>query len=166
MPKRPFTFAVRGLHYGRYGGDSEDDRLSPLYLGYQGLVRGYDIGSFDANECGIGRLLDVRRVRSFKRQPHRDRGRRVPVPLLGLFSRRSFYGPFPLELAVFGDAGVAWTSDTKPTFAGGDRGWARSAGLALRTNIFGYAIAELDYVRPFDRTRKGWIWQFGLTPGF
>ena len=51
MPARPFTFALRGLHYGRYGRDGEDARLSPLYLGYPGLVRGYEMNSFDANEC-------------------------------------------------------------------------------------------------------------------
>jgi hypothetical protein len=42
----------------------------------------------------------------------------------------------------------------------------RSAGVALRANLLGFAVAEFDYVRPFDRSRKGWIWQFGLTPGF
>ena len=166
MPRRPFTFALRGLHYGRYGGDAEDPRLPPLFLGYQGLVRGYDIGSFDANECNS---VDFSTCEAFDRL----NGSRVAIasaelrfPLLGLFSRRSFYGPFPIELAFFGDAGVAWTSDTRPSFAGGDRDWARSAGVALRANVLGFAIVEFDYVRPFDRSRKGWIWQFGLTPGF
>ena len=166
MPVRPFTFAVRGLHYGRYGGDAEDGRLPPLFIGYQGLVRGYDIGSFDANEC---ESVDLTRCDSFDNL----NGSRIAIasaefrfPLLGLFSRRSFYGPFPIELAFFGDAGVAWTSDVKPAFAGGTREWARSVGAALRVNVLGYAIAEFDYVRPLDRNRKGWIWQFGLTPGF
>jgi Tol biopolymer transport system component len=166
MPLRPFTFAVRGLHYGRYGGGGEDERLPPLFIGYQGLVRGYDYGSFDANECNS---VDFSTCEAFDQLE----GSRVAIasaefrfPLLGLFSRRSFYGPFPIELAFFGDAGVAWNSDTKPVFAGGDRQWVRSAGAALRVNLFGYAIAEFDYVRPFDRSRKGWIWQFGLTPGF
>ena len=43
------------LHYGRYGADAEDPRLPPLFIGYQGLVRGYDFGSFDANECDVAR---------------------------------------------------------------------------------------------------------------
>ena len=166
MPLRPFTFAVRGLHYGRYGGDAEDGRLPPLFIGYQGLVRGYDIGSFDANEC---ESVDLTRCDSFDNL----NGSRIAIasaefrfPLLGLFSRKSFYGPLPIELAFFGDAGVAWTSDVKPAFAGGTREWARSVGAALRVNVLGYAIAEFDYVRPLDRNRKGWIWQFGLTPGF
>jgi WD40 repeat protein len=166
MPVRPFTFAVRGLHYGRYGSDAEDPRLTPLFLGYQGLLRGYDFGSFDANECNS---IDITSCEAFERL----NGSRVAVasaelrfPLLGLFSRESFYGAFPIELAFFADAGLAWTSATKPRFAGGDRDWARSAGAALRVNVLGFAVAEIDYVRPLDRSRRGWLWQFGLTPGF
>lgn len=166
MPVRPFTFAVRGMHYGRYGAGSEDSRLRPLFLGYQGLVRGYDYGSFDANEC---HSIDMTRCEAFDRL----NGSRVAIasaelrfPLLGLFSRGSFYGPFPIEMALFTDAGLAWDSTTKPRFAGGERDWVRSAGVALRVNVLGYAIAEVDYVRPLDRARRGWLWQFGLTPGF
>jgi Tol biopolymer transport system component len=166
MPVRPFTFAVRGLHYGRYGDGAEDPRLTPLFIGYQGLVRGYDFGSFNANECNS---VDLNTCEAFDRL----NGSRVAVasaelrfPLLGLFSRKSFYGPFPIEMALFADAGMAWTSDTKPSFAGGERDWVRSAGVALRVNVLGYAVAEIDYVRPLDRSRRGWLWQFGLTPGF
>ena len=166
MPARPFTIAVRGLHYGRYGADAEDPRLTPLFIGYQGLVRGYDYGSFDANEC---ESLDMTTCPAFDQL----NGSRVNVasaelrfPLLGLFSRKSYYGAFPIEMALFADAGQAWTKGTKPRFAGGDRDWVRSAGAALRVNVLGFAIAEIDYVRPLDRSRKGWLWQFGLTPGF
>ena len=166
MPVRPFTFAVRGMHYGRYGADAEDARLPPLFIGYQGLVRGYDFGSFDANECNS---VDMNTCEAFDRL----NGSRVAIagaelrfPLLGLFSRKSFYGAFPIEMVLFADAGLAWDSNTKPRFAGGERDWARSAGAALRVNVLGYAIAEIDYVRPLDRSRKGWLWQFGLTPGF
>ena len=61
------------------------------------------------------------------------------------------YGPLPVEIGVFADAGVAWTGDIKPGFLGGERDWARSVGATLRFNAFGYAIGELDYVRPLDR---------------
>lgn len=166
MPVRPFTFAFRGLHYGRYGGDAEDQRLPPLFIGYQGLIRGYDIGSFDANECNSVDLLTCESFDQLNGSRVAIASAEVRFPLLGLFSRRSFYGAFPIELAFFGDAGLAWTSDIKPSFAGGTRDWVRSAGVALRVNVLGFAVAEFDYVRPFDRTRKGWVWQFGLTPGF
>ena len=33
-------------------------------------------------------------------------------------------------------------------------------------NVFGFAVAEIDYVRPLDRPRRGWLWQFNLMPGF
>lgn len=166
MPVRPFTFAFRGLHYGRYGRNGEDDRLPLLYVGYPGLVRGYDIGSFGPEECQATAAVTC---------PAFDQlvGSRVLVgnaelrfPLLGLFSRHSMYGPLPIEVAFFGDTGVAWTSDLKPSLFGGDREWVRSVGGAVRINAFGYAIAEIDYVRPIDRPGRGWFWQFNLTPGF
>ena len=170
MPARPFTFALRGLHYGRYGRDGEDERLSPLFIGYPGLVRGYEVSSFDSAECTPNATSDC---------PSFDRlvGSRMAIasaeirfPLLGLFSRgRSYYGAFPIEMAFFGDAGTAWTKDQRPRFIGGesgDRDWVRSAGVALRVNALGFAILELDYVRPFDRPGQGWLWQFNFTPGW
>ena len=61
----------------------------------------------------------------------------------------------------------AWTTrDARPRFLGGDRDWVRSVGAAVRVNAFGYAILELDYVRPLDRADRGWQWQFNMTPGF
>lgn len=166
MPVRPFTLAVRGLHFGRYGSGGEDARLPDLFLGQQGLVRGYDVGSFDANECVEVDLVNCAAFDNLLGSRVAIASGEIRFPLLGLFSRRSFYGPFPLEMAFFGDAGVAWSSTQKPKFAGGTRDWVRSAGVALRANVLGYAIAEIDYVRPFDRSRRGWVWQFGLTPGF
>jgi Tol biopolymer transport system component len=164
MPVRPFTIALRGLHYGRYGRDSEDFRLSQLYIGYPGLVRGYDINSFEASECGN----DANTCPVFDRTV----GSRIAVanaelrfPIWGLFNRRSYYGPLPVELALFGDAGRAWTGDTTSVFTS-NRDWLTSVGIGLRFNAFGYAVGEIDYVRPNDRPDRGWLWQFNLTPGF
>jgi outer membrane protein assembly factor BamA len=166
MPARPFTFALRGLHYGRYGRDGEDTRLSPVYLGQPGLIRGYEFSSFEASECdptptapcaSFDRLVGSRLLVG---------NAELRVPLVGLFRPRAMYGGIPVELAVFADAGLAWNRDTRPGFAGGDREWVRSVGAALRFNAFGYAIGEIDYVRPLDRPGRGWVWQFNLTPGF
>jgi len=41
-----------------------------------------------------------------------------------------------------------------------------SAGAGLRINLLGFAVAELDLVRPFQRPEKGWVWQLQLQPGF
>jgi hypothetical protein len=166
MPVRPFTFALRGLYYARYGQDAEDQRLPTLYLGYPGLVRGYDPGSFQAGECGA--QIDGS-------CPAFDRliGSRVGIanaelrfPLWGAFGGDRFYGPIPVELAVFTDAGVAWGRNSRPSFSGGDRKPVTSAGAAMRINLLGFAIAEIDYVRPLDRPGRGWLWQFNLRPGF
>jgi outer membrane protein assembly factor BamA len=167
MPARPFTFAVRGLHYGRYGRDGEDERLAPMYIGYPGLVRGYEIDSFDARDCIVGVETTCRSFDQLVGTRMAVVNAELRFPLLGVFSGRSYYGAFPVELAVFGDAGAAWTSrDARPRFLGGDRDWVRSVGAAVRVNAFGYAIVELDYVRPLDRPERGWHWQFNLTPGF
>jgi Tol biopolymer transport system component len=167
MPARPFTIALRGLHYGRYGRDSEDIRLSPLYIGYPGLVRGYEMGSFDVSECTLTATSTCQEFDQLVGSRVAIASAELRFPLFGVFSRRSYYGPLPVEFALFGDAGKAWTSaDKRGLFGGGDRDWVRSAGAALRLNAFGYAILELDYVRPLDRAGRGWLWQFNLTPGF
>jgi Tol biopolymer transport system component len=166
MPVRPFTFALRGLFYGRYGTDSGDFRLPTLYLGYPGLVRGYDSGSFEAGECGLQPDGSC---------PAFDRliGSRLGVanaelrfPLWSLFRPGEFYGPLPVEMAVFSDAGVAWGTNTHAFVAGSDSHPVVSAGVAARINVFNFAVAEIDYVRPFDRPGRGWLWQFNLIPGF
>ena len=45
-------------------------------------------------------------------------------------------------------------------------GSGAKAGIAARINVFGFAVAEIDYVRPFDRPGRGWLWQFSFRPGF
>jgi outer membrane protein assembly factor BamA len=164
MPVRPFTLAFRALYYGRYGRDNGDGRLPTLYLGYPGLVRGYDPGSFEAGECGL---------QADGSCPAFDRliGSRVGVanaelrfPLLGLFGAKNFYGPLPIEMALFADAGRAWGTTERFNLAG-DGSWVKSVGIAARMNLFGFAIGEVNFVKPLDRDR-GWLWQFGLRPGF
>jgi hypothetical protein len=165
MPARPFTIALRGLHYGRYGSGGEDARLSPLFLGYPGLVRGYEVTSFNADECvadGAASCASFDRLMGSRMALV---GAELRAPLVGLFSRRTLYGPVPVEVGMFADAGTAWTSTQGSRFLGGSRDWARSVGALIRVNVFGYAIGEVDYVKPLDRDR-GWQWQFNLTPGF
>ncbi len=169
MPVRPVTLAVRVMHYGRYGTGGEDPRLTPLFLGYPDLVRGYDVNSFDASECGlvtngacpvfdrlVGSRLLVGNVE-------------LRAPLLGLFGARSLYGPIPVEIGGFYDTGVAWDSTTTPKiFGGGTNGrpLVRSVGATARVNLFGYAVAQIDWVKPLDRPGKGPFFQFNLLSGF
>ncbi|HEY6102447.1 MAG TPA: basic secretory protein-like protein [bacterium] len=166
MPVRRLTIAARAVHAGRYGPDAQDPRLTPLYIGYQQLVRGYDIGSFSAAECPS----------SGTSCPAFDRlvGSRILVgnlearfPLLGVLGLGGgYYGALPIEAGVFADAGVAWNKADQPSLFDVRRQAVTSVGAVLRMNLFGFAIAELDYVKPFQRPVKGWYWQLSLTPGF
>jgi len=167
MPAPFYTIAARVVHDGRYGSGGEDQRLFPMYIGYPSLVRGYDINTFGPSDC----------VPSVVSQcPAFDRllGSRMLVgnlefrfPLLRPFGATSrMYGPIPIEVALFADGGVAWNSGQKPSLFGGSREGISSAGLALRANLFGFAVGQLDFSRPFQRPGSGWVIQFNLAPGF
>jgi Tol biopolymer transport system component len=166
---RPVTFAVRALHFGRYGRDAESDRISPLFVGFEQLVRGYAPESFDGSECSRGasdcpefdRLIGSRiAVASLE----------VRIPLLG----PEGFGliPFsflPLEIAPFVDAGAAWTKDDDVRFAFDrdalDRVPVVSYGMSTRVNLLGYAVLEAYYAFPTHR-RTGWHWGFNFSPGW
>ena len=171
MPARPFTFATRLLHYGRYATDAEDSRLQPLFLGFPGLIRGYGYGSFDGSECHpapgnptscpvYDQLLGSRMVIA---------NAELRFPLLGVLGVGSgYYGAFPIDFIAFGDAGLAWDSANEPSLFGGSgtRDPVFSAGAGLRINLLGFVIAEVALVHPFNRPDKNLIWQFELQPGF
>jgi hypothetical protein len=167
MPAPFYTFAVRLMHYGRYGSGSQDTRISPLYVGYPWLVRGYDVNSIDSNECvptpeGSCQLID------------RLLGSRMLVgnvefrfPLLRPFGvSGNMYGPLPVEVALFADSGTAWNPGESPSFHGGTRSAVSSAGVAFRVNLLGFAIGELDVIHAFQRPGKGWMFGFNLLPGW
>lgn len=169
MPVPFYTIAARVMHYGRYGSGAEDERLTPLFIGYPSLVRGYDVDTFDASDCGpdpsggctgFDRLIGSRMAVA---------NLEFRFPLLRPFGVRSWmYGPVPTEVAFFADAGLAWDKETRVNLLGrGDgRKPVSSAGVALRVNALGFAVLELDLVRPFQRPEQGWMFQFSLTPGF
>jgi outer membrane protein assembly factor BamA len=142
--------------------------LSPLYLGYPNLVRGYEISTVGFGPCTSVVALVC---------PASDElvGSRILVanlefrfPLLRPFgvSSSRMYGPLPVEVALFADGGVAWNQGQRPSFLGGDRDGIGSAGLALRANLGGYAIGEFAISRPFENRTSGWVFQFNLSPGW
>ncbi len=166
---RPFTFAFRGYHYGRYLRDAEDERLSPLYLGYETLVRGYSVFSFDpARECENGDCAEFDRLI----------GSRVAVlntevrfPLLGTdqFGLINFRY-LPTTLVAFLDGGLSWTDTENPSFVLTDRSDDRipvfSTGLATRFNILGLLVLQIYYAYPFQRPDRGAHFGFVLAPGW
>ena len=166
MPVKPYTIALRGMYSGRFGPDAEDDMLPALFLGYPGLVRGYDQYSFESTECGGGTTGSC---------PAFDRliGSRVAIanaelrfPIWGAFGGNQFYGPLPIEAAFFTDAGVAWGQSLRAGTLPGDNKPVVSYGAALRINVLNFAVAEIDFVRPLQRPTQGWMWQFQFRPGF
>ena len=166
MPIRPVTIAVRGVHIGRYGRDSGDDRIVDIYIGHPESVHGYGYGSFTPIECPDG---------SFEQCPvfNSMLGTRALVvnvearaPLVGLFKGEIDYGRVPVEIAGFFDAGVAWSHGTLPRFLGGTQRAVRSAGIATRVNALGLLIIEVAASRPLDRISGGWQWQISMRQGF
>jgi outer membrane protein assembly factor BamA len=186
---RPMTLALRGLHFGRYGRD--EAQLSPIFLGYSSLMRGYSYGSVvDACEKDLGQvdqtnpappesclLIDQLRgsrigvVNAELRVPLiRPTGGSVGIP--------------PVEGIAFFDAGAAWgkvlvrdagqviqTEQTDLVFRRGiqddpnERGIMTSMGVGGRVNLFGFFVLEAVYVNAMERPR-GWHWEFALQPGF
>jgi hypothetical protein len=171
---RPFTFAIRGLHFGRYGRSAEDStRLSPLFLGYETLVRGYAVESFDASECTgtgstNGTCPEFDRLRG-SRLAVASAEFRIPLlgtEQLGLIRTRLI----PVEIAPFFDAGLAWSSNESPELQIATRTTQRvpvfSAGVSARINVLGFAVFEAYYAYPFQRPDKGAHFGFNLAPGW
>ncbi|HXY39208.1 MAG TPA: hypothetical protein VEQ10_06035 [Vicinamibacteria bacterium] len=184
MPVRPVTFAIRAMHYGRYGPGSSDPRFQSVYLGYSELIRGYsNITNSDcqpnaASGCPIfDRLFGSRMMVG---------NAEVRAPLWGLIKGRMTYGPLPIEVGAFADAGVAWyatcsgnttntgfyygpvcgVNDQKPKFLGGSQEWLTSFGGFARLNLLGFAVIQVSLAKPLQRPYAGWVWEWTLAPGF
>jgi Tol biopolymer transport system component len=167
MPFTPLTVAARAMHVGRYGTDAESLRLSRLFLGFPGLVRGYDTGSLDSSDCQINATGGCATSDQLSGSRILVTGVELRAPLVGLFTGALDYGPVPVDLIGFFDAGVAWDDRSRPSgFGDGTRPWARSVGAGLRLNVFGYMIMEFDAVRPLDRVDNSWRFVFAVLPGF
>jgi hypothetical protein len=172
---RPFTFAVRGIHFGRYGRDGDNNRIGPIFLGDPNLIRGYSYESFNSSECtnGTGELSG-----SNCAQFDRLVGSRVGVanvefriPLFGVRGLGLIETGFlPLEIAPFFDAGLAWSGGSGPNFSfesnSTDRTPVMSTGVTSRLNLFGFAILEVYYARPFQRPGRSGVWGWALQPGW
>jgi Tol biopolymer transport system component len=167
MPVRPITFALRGMHYGRYGASSEHPQLADIYAGYPEFVHGYGIGSFSAQEClqsNTGRDCSV--FQNLIGSRLLVANAEVRAPLKGLFSGELEYGRIPVDIAAFADFGLMWTASDLPSLSGGTRRPVRSIGGAVRFNAFGILVLELAVSHPFDRVDRGLQWQFGIRQGF
>ena len=161
MPAGPLTIAARVQHVGRYGPHASDSRLTPLVVGLQTLVRGYDLRSFAADECGRS-ATECSVIDELRGSRLALVNLELRAPLLGLLTGDLDYGGVPIELIAFGDAGFLWTRQASGTL---ERDRFRSVGAGGRANIGGIVL-ELTAARPFDRSRSGWTVSFLLRPGW
>jgi hypothetical protein len=171
---RPFTVAVRGLHLGRYGRDA--DRIQPMFLGQETLIRGYSYFSFRPEECTP--INQDGQSRGSCPEFERLIGSRVAlanlelrIPLLGTADFGLLEFPWlPTEIAPFFDAGLAWTGEESPTLAFDQRTHDRvpvfSAGVTSRFNLLGYLILEAYWAYPFQRPDRGGHFGFHIAPGW
>jgi len=164
----PVTFAFRGLHYGRYLQDAENDRLSPLNLGFKTWVRGYSPESFDYQDCQSGDCPEMNRLTGSKVSVV-NAEIRVPVLGSGRLSLIDFRF-LPTDFVAFFDGGVAWTQKSMPDFEFAANSEKRipvfSTGIAARINLFGYLVGQVYYAYPFQRQRTGAHVGFVLSPGW
>ena len=182
---RPLTFAVRGWHFGRYGRD--ESRLSPIYLGYPQIMRGYSQGNvtnacIDQLNAGVPQAsaVECRALEQLRGSRFAVANAELRFPLIRQLVVGGGFGLPPIEGIAFFDAGTSYGDvlsinnevlETRPNFRRGpapeanDRGLFTSAGVGARVNLFGYAVLEGVYVNALDRP-TGWHWQFSLQPGF
>ncbi|HYE95432.1 MAG TPA: peptidase S9 [Rubricoccaceae bacterium] len=175
FPQRlPLTFAARALHYGRYGPDATSGRLTPLYLGYGALVRGYSSSSFESNAAYnafedrlFGSRLGVANAE-------------IRLPLLGTTGYGLVNFPFaPAELTFFADAGMAWGTIQEFQLQGpGGEGTIAigtpfseqrpifSVGSSIRFNILGALVLEPYYAFPLSRDDRTAVFGLNFLPGW
>jgi Tol biopolymer transport system component len=191
---RPFTMAFRGLHFGRYGGDADNyDKVSPLFLGEETLIRGYgystlfsecrDTADPNTGRCPVFDRLFGSRVAVINAE--------LRIPLFGSPAFGLINFPYlPLEVAPFFDAGMAWTGDQQPDFRFvrrddsvpancanaitqnqiavpcADRIPVFSTGVTFRANVLGYMVLETYIAHPFQRNYKDWVVGVQIAPGW
>lgn len=154
---QPVNFSYRLYHYGRYGRGINNTVLSPLFLGYPTLMRGYDYMSI--NQLSGNRIL----VTSGE----------IRLPFTGpkrLALIKSGY--FLTDLALFTDAGIAWDMGNKLAWQASSesttiRTPVFSSGLSLRINLFGALIVEVYYAIPYQVTGLDpGVFGFNIVPGW
>jgi Tol biopolymer transport system component len=170
----PLVFSTRLLYFGRIGRDADRFRI---FGGSTDLIRGNTSGSYRRHEClnaddantqtgcaALDRLVGTQLgVASAEiRFP-------ILTPAFGFLPQ----GFPPIEGAIFYDIGLTWdeTSTIKWSRSAGDnpirvRTPLQTFGVSVRTNLFGFAIARLDYAIPQERRGVKGLWTFSLGPAF
>lgn len=166
----PTALAFRFMHLGRFGNDAESERMYPLSFAYPTLTRGNSLDNIEGYSTEEGQAYSINQIYGSRILVANVEWR---VPLTGpeRLSRVKSKLLFT-ELALFADAGLAWTSLDKPRLKlraelPSERVPFMSGGISLRVNVFGMMVIEPYYAFPWrgDRFVKG---TFGLnfSPGW
>jgi len=173
---RPFTLAVRGLFFGRFGRDGDQ---FPVFLGSTELIRGYTAGSLINNECATTTTTTTGRTGCSELDELI--GSRIGVANVELrfpLTRSVVLGFLPVGLppiegALFYDMGLAWESGSVVKWQRGAaddpeqvRSPLRSWGGSIRVNFLGFVVLRFDYTKPLDRLRNKAYWTVSLGPTF
>ncbi|MEX0772344.1 MAG: hypothetical protein WD038_04205 [Balneolales bacterium] len=168
----PITFAGRLMHLGNYGAD-QDDAFATEYLGYAyspSYVRGYSFASFAPEECP-GQFENCPSVDRLRGTHTVSASVEVRLPFLGIEELGLINFPWvPTDLAIFGDAGLAWSADDTPELRfdrdSNERIPVFSAGVSSRFNLLGALVIELYYAYPFQRPERGGHFGLQFIPGW
>lgn len=164
---RPYTVALRAIHYGRWGKGAEDDVLTPMYIGYPWFVRGFErTNAYWTNIQNEGSGIGLDNFFGSK------------IIIANAEFRIPFSGPenisliksqiFFTEFNLFADGGLALSKGSrlgsdwfnpKP----GERVPVFSYGASFRINLFGYAVLEPYYAVPVGRGISPLKGSFGLN---
>ncbi len=173
---RPLTIAARGLHYGRYGRDSDNPQLYPIFLGEETILRGYGYDSFTKPECAASNASSGSQTCPVANRLFGSRvavaSAELRIPVFGVPEYGLVNFPYlPLTLSPFVDVGQAWnsTSSFEGRFSSNtkfDQGFVASTGISARANLLGYAVIEFYAAHPFQRPGRSWVYGIQLAPGW
>lgn len=178
---KPVTLAARAYNYSRFGRD--ENRLYPLYVGYNYLIRGYEANSFYKKGTGSTNGFDINQLVGTKIAVANFE---VRIPFTGPKRLSAIESKFLFsDLNAFFDIGLAWDKNSEVAFRSEparigtrineqgqevvvyERIPAMSAGVSLRVNVFGYFVLEPYYAFPFQRKDiSGGVFGLTFAPGW
>ncbi|MFW5699485.1 MAG: basic secretory protein-like protein [Bacteroidota bacterium] len=167
---KPVGFAFRFYNYSRWNFNDPESRLTPLYVGYPWLVRGYDNVSYQSEQSFSKGDVAISQLTGTHMQVVNAE---IRIPFTGPKRLSLISSKWLLtDLAFFFDAGLAWDKQHQPEFKWrstsiNDRIPVFSAGGSLRINMFGYLVIEPYYAFPFQRADiKNGVFGINFTPGW
>ncbi|MGM0376276.1 MAG: BamA/TamA family outer membrane protein [Bacteroidota bacterium] len=162
---KPVGLAFRAMHYGRYGGESEN--MPPYYLGNEKFIRGYANAGMEDNQLPGTQSLSLNNLAGNRLAVINGE---VRIPFTGpkrLAPIKS--GKFFSDLVGFVDGGLIWDENSSIDWSWepseGKQIPVFSAGIAARINVFGYVVVQPYYAFPFQRPQKNGTFGFHISTG-